>query len=181
MNVEEKAKELEQKNEETQKTQQKLAESLGKLDDAEKKVKWALSGAREFADGLLDALNDLGDLAGGEGSVLIAEKNIEAINTVLLAVGSGQANAEGLQDERLTTAVAWVEENVPSLAADMAALLDQAKAPPVSNLILELQHQTIEENYAKALIALSEKRIEILRARYHKLVGAAGAWRGFRD
>ena len=174
------AAEVKEKTQALKKKKAEATEKLKAVTDAKKKLDNILKGHKQDADDLLQALKELREVAGGEGADLIAEKNIEAINAVLAAVGSGQANAEGLKDPRLKVAVTMIRTHIPSLAADMAALLDRARAPPVSNLILELQHQIIEQKYAKALIALSEKRIEVLRARYRTLVDATGAWRGFR-
>jgi hypothetical protein len=149
--------------------------------DATKAVEADIAAAKKAADDLLGAVKDLRELAGGEGAALAAEENIRNISVVLGALGSGQVEAEDVaEDPRLVTAATALKNNVPALAADMAALIDYARAPPVSNLILELQHQTIEHSYATALIRLSELRIELLRARYHRLVNQAGAWRSFR-
>lgn len=143
-------------------------------------VEKQVSDAKKAADGLLNAIKELREHSGGEGAVLAAEENIKNISVVLGALGSGQVEAEGVEDPRLAEAAAALKNNVPALAMDMAALIDHARAPPVANLILELQHQTIELSYAKALIRLSELRIELLRGRYNKLVDEAGAWRSFR-
>lgn len=165
---------------ELKKKKQAATSKATKLANAEKSAEKVVDEAKDTADKLLDALKELREVVGGEGADRMAVKNIEAINTMLAAIGSGQANAEGLKDKRLKTAVTWIQSNIPSLAADMAAFIDSAQAVPISNLILELQHQIIEQNYAKALTTLSKKRLEMLRARYRTLVDSAGAWRGFR-
>jgi hypothetical protein len=158
------------KSNETRAAVAATTEAVGKAADETKKA------AEEF----LKAVEMLNKAGGSESKLLISEENIKSINTVLTALGSGQIEAEGTKDDRLVVAAASLRQNILPLAADMAALLDHARAPPVSNLILELQHQTIEQDYAKRLIQLSDLRITLLRARYQKLVDQAIAWRQFR-
>ncbi len=158
----------------------KAEENRTAVTSATEAVEKNLDEARKATDGLLEAIQVLHGEAGAEGEALIAEKNIENINTLLAALGSGRLDADGLKDNHLAKAVDQLREDIPSLAADMAALRDHAQAPPVSNLLLELQHQTIELNYAKALIRLSGLRVELLRGRLTRMMDQAGAWRSFR-
>jgi len=170
------AKEVKNAQAEDRKRQKAIADFQKTLDKRTDELK-------DIADGVASVAKELRNLTGADGEAEIAEKAIGAITTVLGAVGSGQVASDGKQtalSADLATATAWLRSNVFPLADDMAELIDQAKAPPVSNLILELEHQKARRNYAKARIGLAESRIELLRLRFNTLIDAARAWRGFR-
>jgi len=182
--------EVKKKAKEVKDVQAKARKRQKAVADFQKTLNKRTDELKDVADGAASAAKALRDLPGADGAAETAEKAIAEITTVLAAIGSGEVDTDGKQTDGtagktvvsgdLATAAAWLSTNVPSLAADMAALIDQAKAPPVSNLILELEHQKIQRDYAKARIALAENRVELLRLRFNTLIDAARAWRGFR-
>ena len=149
------------------------------LADLRKKIAKRLEDAKRVGKGLADVVEALRKEAGAEGTLAVANEKIAAINRMIAALSSGEANAEGIKDERLRDAVAQIATHVPTLAGDMEALIKAGTTPPVSHLVLALQHQTIEKAYAKTLVDLADKRLSILNAHYRARSREAVAWRAF--
>jgi hypothetical protein len=109
---------------------------------------------------------------------ILAEERIGALVTLLKAAAGEETKVE--KDEDLSRAVLIVG-GVSSLGADIAGMVATAKAPSVANLLIELQHQTVILEHAKALEALDVRRLEIYRAKLNGYVDELEALQNLRD
>ncbi len=112
----------------------------------------------------------------------IAKKNAamesaDAIIVLLTAAATGEINTA---DPQLMKA-AIIAKEIPSLAGDVKALVEQARVPSVNNLLIELRHQVVLLEYAKQLKTLTELRADILKTKYDALLEEAGFWLRFGD
>ncbi len=128
----------------------------------------------EESAGLQEALEAAAQLA---PSVLFEER-IGAIVTLLKATAGETTEVE--QDEDLARATLLLG-GVSSLAADISGLVAEGRAPSVSNLLIELQHQTLLLQHARALDALAERRVEIRRAQLEGYIGELDQLQQLRD
>jgi len=106
-----------------------------------------------------------------------ATKRVDALAVLLTAAAEGTI---ATSDPKLTSA-ATVAKEIPSLAADMAALLTRAGVPSVNNLLIEMRHQVLLVEHVKRLQGLAQQRADILKARYDALREEARLWRTFHD
>jgi hypothetical protein len=172
-----------------------LADRRAKLDEAKKKVadimaeyeaaveKVKKAGAtgeavrnaiKEAADNLRSAVEVTGTLA----PQVLSEKRLSSIVTLLNAAASEQTQVEHNPD--LAKAVLMVN-GLASLSGDVAELVAKAKAPSVSNLLIELQHQTVLMEHAKAVETLEEQRVHIRESKYAAYLEEADLLLAFRD
>ena len=112
----------------------------------------------------------------------IASKNAamertNAIVVLLTAAATGEINTT---DPQLMKA-ATVAKEIPSLAGDVTALVEQARVPSVNNLLIELRHQVVLLEYAKQLKTLMQQRVDILKTQYDALLEEARSWLRFGD
>ena len=129
---------------------------------------------KEQADKLASALKTAATAA----PEILSEKRLSSIVTLLKAAAGEQTTVE--DDPELATAVVLVR-GLSSLSGDIAGLVASAKAPSVSNLLIELQHQTVLLEHAKALQALEDRRIDILKAKFEAYLKEAKLILTFRD
>jgi hypothetical protein len=148
--------------------QQKAAANQG---DA---VKTRLQNA---ADAALKALNAVKDAAKTVETKGAATERVDALVTVLTAAASGTVTTNDPNVRKAAT----VAKEIPSLAGDMTALLEQGKAPSVSGLLIEMRHQTLILEHVKQLRTFAQERTDILKARYDALQQESRLWLRFSD
>ncbi len=109
---------------------------------------------------------------------VVAEERVEAVLTLLKATAGEETQVEN--DEALSKAV-LVIGGVSSLAPELAGLVAEAQAPTVSNLLIELQHQVVLLEHAKALHGLEIRRRDIRKARLESYYAEADELLKFAD
>ena len=129
---------------------------------------------KEKADALRSDLEKATKLA----PQALSEERLSAILTLLKAAASEQTKVE--DNAELAQAVLMVN-GLSSLAGDVAGLIAEAKAPSVGNLLIELQHQTVLLEHAKAVETLQEQRVNILESKYAAYRSEAELLLTFRD
>ena len=135
------------------------------------------SRLQNAADTALKALNAVKDAAKAVETKDAATERVDALVTVLTAAAGGTRDDE---DENVRKA-ATVAKEIPSLAGDMTALLEQDKAPSVSGLLIEMRHQTLILEHVKQLRTFAQERTDILKARYDALQQESRLWLRFSD
>ena len=122
----------------------------------------------------LEAVQEFANFVGAKN---LAEKRLNAIVTLLTAAAGEEINA---QDQKLNQAANVVKE-IPSLAGDIKGLLEQAQAPSVNNLLIEMRHQVLLLEYAKKRETLAQQRADILKTKYEALKAEPRKWLKFGD
>lgn len=106
-----------------------------------------------------------------------APQRVDALVVLLTAAAGGTTDTS---DEKLKKA-ALVAKDIPSLAGDMTALLEKARAPSVNNLLIEMRHQVLLLEHVRQLRGLAQQRADILKARYDALTEERRLWLRFGD
>lgn len=132
---------------------------------------------QRLADAARKALEKAKDVAKAVGDRESATKHVDALVTILTAAAGGTVTT----DDPNVKKAANVAKEIPSLAGDMKALLEQRKAPSVSNLLIEMRHQTLLLDHVKQLRIFAQERTDILKARYDALQEEARLWLRFSD
>jgi hypothetical protein len=132
---------------------------------------------QQAADSALKALNLAKDAVKTVETKSTATENVDALVTVLTAAAGGTVTTK---DENVRKA-ATIAKEIPSLAGDMTALLEQDKAPSVSGLLIEMRHQTLILEHVKQLRTFAQERTDILKARYDALQEESRLWLRFSD
>jgi len=157
------------------------AELASLKDDHEKTVK-ALKDASKADDKVKDTLKKYVkkiDEVAKAAPQLLANERINALVTLLKAAAGEDVKLDANEAE-LAKAVVLVGD-LSSLAGDVSQLIAKAKAPTVSNLLIELQNQVIQSEYAKSLETLQQRRVDSLEARYKAYLEEAELLLSFRD
>ncbi len=142
--------------------------------DAKKTGDALRNAIKNAADKLASALETTADLA----PEVLAEERLSSI-TVLLQAAAGERVEIG-NDPELAKAVLMVG-GLSSLSGDVTDLVASAKAPSVRNLLIELQHQTVLLEHAKALRSLQKQRVDIRETKYRAYLREANLLLDFRD
>lgn len=164
-------------------TQDVGAKSTAYLGALEKRKAAATAGdevkqeAQDKATAALKALDKAKDIAKVIGDKGKAEQRLDALVVLLSAAAGGTITTS---DERLKKA-ATVAKEIPSLAGEMTALLQNAKAPTVNGLLIEMRHQILLLELVKQLRGFAQQRADILKARYDALKEEARLWLRFTD
>ena len=132
---------------------------------------------QEKAKTTLKALNDVKALLNKTDASTLAGENVNNIITLLTAASGGEIDTKNIHVKKAADIVA----EIPSLAGDMKALMEQARAPSVSNLLIEMQNQVFRMEYADQIRTLAEERVEILKTIYDGYLGEAKLWLEFSD
>lgn len=132
---------------------------------------------RDKADLLKKDFELARDISGFIENKSAAAERADAIVVLLTAAAGGEINTS---DPKLTK-VANVAREIPSLAGDIRGLVEQARAPSVNNLLIELNHQIVLLEYAKRLRTLAQQRVDILKTRYDALKEESRLWQRFGD
>jgi hypothetical protein len=135
------------------------------------------SRLQQNADAALKALNVVKDAATMVETKSAATERVDALATVLTAAAGGTVTT----DDPKVRKAATVAKEIPALAGEMTALLEQRKAPSVSGLLIEIRHQTLLLEHVKQLRTFSQQRTDILKARYDALQQEARLWLRFSD
>jgi len=106
-----------------------------------------------------------------------ASERADAIIVLLTAAAGGEINTS---DPKLNKA-ANIARELTSLAGDIRGLVEQARAPSVNNLLIELNHQVVLLEYAKRLGTLAQQRVGVLKTRYDSLKEESRLWQRFGD
>ena len=133
--------------------------------------------AEDKAAAALKALDKAKDIAKVIGDKDTAEQRLDSLVVLLSAAAGGTITTP---DERLKKA-ATVAKEIPSLAGEMTALLQNAKAPTVNGLLIEMRHQILLLELVKQLRGFAQQRADILKARYDALKEEARLWLRFTD
>ena len=168
----------------------KAAEQATKIKDARKDYDEAVKDAaaagaktseamKTAAKKLVQALEDASKASDVLGLEVLPKERSEAIATILTAVATGEAGETPKADSELAPAIE-VAKGIPSLARDMEALVAKGRRPSVSNLLIELQHQIIQREYANARRAIIERRVALLKLKFEALVRQAEHLRDFK-
>ena len=140
---------------------------------------------KKSAEDLQDMLESAAKLAPD----VVSSERISAIVTLLKAAAGEDTKLEGAKpksggnakpNEELAMAVLLVN-GISSLSSDVATLVATAEAPSVSNLLIELQHQSVLFEHSKALQTLQEERVDILETKYLAYREEAEVLLSFRD
>ncbi len=166
--------ELTTQQQEADKIREKLREAKNNYEEKRKAlIASRTAGAgleaqlRNVAYQLQSAINSARKLGIASGA------NIDAISTVLLATAASSKGKVDTDDPKLKLA-AEIAGEIPSLAGAMAQMIATSKAPSVSGLLIEMQHQEIQAARAKGLETLKREEIAILRAGYDSVTREAG-------
>jgi hypothetical protein len=149
-------------------------EIRGVIKKQAKELAGAVKKATELADAATKALSE----AAKKPHQVLSSERISAIVTLLTAAAGEQTNVKN--DPKLAKAV-LVVSGLSSLAGDISQLVAEAKAPSISNLLIELQHQVIQFEHAEAMDTLNKRRVEIHETKYKALREEAALLMLFRD
>ena len=166
----------------------KVKDTKTQVDDAAKAHKAAFADAKkakkkgkEFREKIKEKAKELRDALKKADEVapeVVSEQRLSAIVTLLQVAAGGETKVE--DDPDLAKSVELVK-GLSSLSGDIAQLVASAKAPSVRNLLIELQHQTVLLEHAKALRALRERRIAMRKAKFEAYLKEARLILKFRD
>jgi hypothetical protein len=159
---------------EAQESYNQAVEALNKAKASGDKLEEELRGKAAF---LLKNLESARELAKSADPGIIPEERLNAIITLLTASAGGEINTAAPDIKQ----AAIIAKEIPSLASDIKGLLEQAKAPSVNNLLIEMRHQVLLLEYAKQLSTLAKQRVDILKTKYEALKEEASHWLKFGD
>jgi hypothetical protein len=134
---------------------------------------------QETANKLANAIADASKAADSVGFDVLPKEQVESITTILKAIASGEVNEDAIEQPQLASA-ALIAKSLQSLAGEMEALIAQARAPSVSNLLIELQHQVVLMEYAGARRKLAQRRVDLYKGKYAALIRQAEFGRDFQ-
>ena len=149
----------------------KAVKEVAKAKASGKKLEEDLEGK---AASLLQVAKDAADFVGAKSA---AEERVKAIIVLLTAAAGGKIDTS---DPKVAKA-ATVAKEIPSLAGDIKGLVEQAQAPSVNNLLIEMRHQVLLLGYAKQLRTLAQQRVDILKTKYAALKEETRYWLNFGD
>lgn len=149
-------------------------EALNKAKESGGELEKDLRGKAESLEKELESAKDV--LKSVE-ALKVPEERLNAITTLLTAAAGGEISTK---DPKINKA-ANIAKEIPSLAGDIRGLLEQAKTPSVSNLLIEMRHQVLLLQYANQLRGLAQERVDILKTKYGALKREAGYWLEFGD
>ena len=152
-------------------------QALERLNEAKKSGDELEQQIRDEAALLLNDLESAKEVAKLIDPGIVAEERLNAIIVLLTAAAGEEINTSEPDIKKAATIV----KEIPSLAGDIQGLLEQAKAPSVNNLLIEMRHQVQQLEYAKQLQTLSQQRLDILRVKYDAFKEEARYWLAFGD
>ena len=148
--------------------------AVAKVKKAGKKGASLRKAIKEEADKLTKSLETAAELS----PEALPEERISAIMT-FIGAGTGERGTVE-NDEKIQNAVLMVN-GLTSLSIDLDGLIARSEAPAVSNLLIEMQHQTTLLEHAKEKRSIQQRRIEILETRYEAFREEASELLKFRD
>jgi len=157
---------------------QQAAKAHGAAVDAAKKAGKTGEELRKAIKESADKLSSTLEKVAKAAPEALAEERLSALMSLLQAAAGADVNVE--DDESLQRAVLAVG-GLSSLSADLARLIAESRAPTVSNLLIELQHQTALLEHAREKRSIQRRRIGLLETRYRSFVDEADAVLRLRD
>jgi hypothetical protein len=145
------------------------AQELAKLAGEGKQLAQSITSEADRLEKALDKARSLGAASGAQ---------IDAVVQLLTAVAGGDAGSTASPALARATLVA---KSIPSLAQDAIDLETKRTAPPISGLLLELQHQTSLADAASKRSALQQERVDVLKAIYEARYAEALRLMDFTD
>jgi hypothetical protein len=124
------------------------------------------------AAALRDALAQAGKASNLVGVPALSESRVQAIDTVLTALAGGQIDDKKVSEPDVQRA-ALVAGGVPSLVGEIDVLVKQSRAPAVSPLVIEKQHQLLLRDDALRRVSFGVQRVALLETKYNALVAEA--------
>jgi hypothetical protein len=121
---------------------------------------------------LREVLRAAGSASDGAGVPVLSESRVRAIDTVLIALSGGTVDEKTVADPAVQQA-AIVAGQVPSLVGEIDTLVNSARAPAVSALVIEKQHQLLLRDDALRRVTLAAQRVALLETRFLALVAEA--------
>jgi hypothetical protein len=135
---------------------------------------------KQAAEALHDGLTQAGQASELVGVPALAESRVEAIDTVLTALAGDRIDADKVSEPDLQRA-ARVAERIPALVGEIEVLTQQRRAPAVSPLVIEKQHQLLLRDDALRRVNIMVQRMALLETKYNALVAEARALLAQRD
>ena len=132
---------------------------------------------RKQAETALQELDEAKALLNKTDASALAGENVNNIITLLTAVSGREIDTKNTNVKK----AAEIMAEIPSLAGDMKALMEQGRAPSVSNLLIEMRHQVLRMEYAVELRTLAEERVAILKTVYDGYWEEAKLWLEFSN
>ena len=132
---------------------------------------------REAADLLK---KDLEALKGIKNFIERKSAAAERADAIIVLLAAAAGTEIDTSDSKVKKA-ASVAGAIPSLAGDIRGLAEQARAPSVTNLLIELNHQVVLLEYTNRLRTLAQQRVDILKTRYDAFKEESRLWLRFGD
>lgn len=169
---------LNRRLEEQQQATDELAEATKAYDSRAQQLAGLAAKGQDLSKSLVAEAEKLAKALDKARSLGVASgTQIESVVQLLTAVAGGDTSSTNPALARATL----VAKQIPSLAEDATNLETKRTAPPVSGLLLELQHQTSLADTAKKRYALQQERVDVLRAIYEARFKEAGRLLEFTD
>jgi len=157
------SKALNERLEQQQKATDELVEAAKAYDSRAQQLAGLAAKGQDLSKSLVAEAEKLAKALDKARSLGVASgTQIESVVQLLTAVAGGDTSSTNPALARATL----VAKQIPSLAEDATNLETKRTAPPVSGLLLELQHQTSLADTAKKRYALQQERVDVLRAIY---------------
>jgi hypothetical protein len=169
----------------TQGLERSLKDATKEYEDAIKAQQAAATSenrerVEKAAAALRDALTQAGKASKLVGVPALSESRVQAIDTVLTALAGGQIDDKKVSEPDVQRA-ALVAGGVPSLVGEIDVLVKESRAPAVSPLVIEKQHQLLLRDDALRRVSFGVQRVAILETKYNALVAEARFLRAQRD
>lgn len=132
------------------------------------------------AGALRDALKQSGKASDLVGVPALSESRIQAIDTVLTALSGGSIDEKKVSEPDVKRA-ALVAGEVPALVGEIEVLVQRSRAPAVSPLVIEKQHQLLLRDDALRRVNFAVQRVALLEMKYNALVAEARFLRDQRN
>ena len=121
------------------------------------------------AAALRDALAAASNAQDVVGVPALSESRVQAIDTVLVAVSGASIDASTVAKPEVQRA-ARVAEGIPALVGEIDVLVKQSRAPAVSPLVIEKQHQLLLRDDAVRRVSFAAQRVALLETKSRALV-----------
>ena len=124
------------------------------------------------AGALRNALTQAGKASDLVGVPALSEARVQAVDTVLVALSGGQIDDKQVSEPDVQRA-ALVAGGIPALAGEIDVLVKRSRAPAVSPLVIEKQHQLLLRDDALRRVSFGVQRVALLETKYSALVAEA--------
>jgi hypothetical protein len=138
------------------------AQQAAATSENEERVKTAAAALR-------DALKEAGTASDLVGGPALAGSRVQAIDTVLTALSGAQIDDKKVSEPDVQRA-ALVAGGIPALVGEIDVLVKQSRAPAVSPLVIEKQHQLLLRDDALRRVNFAAQRVALRETKYNALV-----------